>query len=149
MSMRTTNARVVAVLAASAALTCSVATTASAAAGATGHFDVAAAYVSTYNQTALRAGGWAFNRHTVPVQEVRVLSYNGSGGVFNTTYLTANKSRPDVVRAGAATTQYVGFDSTFNLSQVPQNVCVDTHDKGEAGGWVRLGCKVPSVTRIG
>jgi ABC-type glycerol-3-phosphate transport system substrate-binding protein len=147
MSMRTTNARVIAVVAAAAALTCAAATTAAGAAGATGSVDIVNShFYGAPDQAALRVAGWAYNRHTVYVEQVRVLSYNSSDRLFNITYLTATKSRPDVVRAGAATTPYVGFDSTFLLSQLPEKVCIDTHDLGETAGWVRLSCRYVTTT---
>ncbi len=146
MSMLTRNARAIAVVATAAALTCAAATTASAAAGATGSVDIVTSHYATENQVALRAAGWAYNRHTVYVEQVRVLSYNRSDRLFNITYLIATKSRPDVVRAGRATTPYVGFDSTFLIADVPVKVCLDTHDKGEAAGWVRLGCRFVDTT---
>jgi hypothetical protein len=119
---------------------------ASAHAGAIGSLDSASNKETPPCQTCstglntITVTGWAYNGHTVPVQSVAIWVHTPLESGWAKPELIANKYRPDVLRAHAATTAYVGFSGTVTFySSVPIDyICAYAHDKGELNGLVAL-----------
>jgi hypothetical protein len=119
---------------------------ASAHAGAVGSLDSASDKVTppcatcSTGKNTFTVTGWAYNGHTVPVQSVAIWVHTPLESGWATPELIANQYRPDVLRAHAASTAYVGFSGTvsFYSSVPPDYICAYAHDKGELNGLVGL-----------
>ena len=97
--------------------------------------------------------GWAYNAHTKPSQTVQLTMYMGTKLVHTTAQYPAIYPDAAAQKAHNLHTANVGW--LYSVDWQDYNwadmywwtkVCVKAHDKGEAGGWVSLGCV--SVHRV-
>lgn len=96
--------------------------------------------------------GWAYNKHTRPVQAVQLHFYSASGTLLHVSgqYLSVHDRTSPVTyahhgweyanRAGGGEGLGSYLPRSFEHVASWRKVCAFAHDKGESGGYVGIGC---------
>lgn len=141
---------------------------AGAAAGVDGRIDAVSVRESTsctsscsYNDV-VHVKGWALNKSTIPVQDVRFVVSGTAYYVYApsvTTHetrtskaLVSNRCRKDVAAAKHVKSCALGYDATFTTGTAflrgRVTVCAQARDHGTSQAWRKIGsCKVVTASR--